>query len=245
MRATQAIRAVRALGAADAASIWRDPLLRGMIVVPLGLALAARALSAEAVGRLAALVGPEAAARYPQFVGYVLLLLPAAICGMVIGVLLLDQRDERTLLALRVTPLPAWGYLAYRLALPMALSVTMTAIGLPLSGAAALTPATLLAVVAAAPLGPAMALFLAAFGENKVQGLALQKALGVLLVLPALAEFLPAPWPLLAAALPTYWPALALREAAEGVVRPDALLVAMGYQLVLLILLLRRFAARA
>lgn len=234
MSVPQTLRALRALGAVDALSVARDPLLRGIIAVPLGLALAVRLFTPAIVERLTALLGPAAAAFYPQLVGYVLLLL-------------LDQRDEHTLRPLLVTPLPLRSYLAYRLALPLAASAAMTAVALPLTGVLALSPAAVLATaLAAAPIGSILALAVAGFAANKVQGLALQKALGVVLVLPALAAFLPAPWPLLAAALPTFWPALLLSHAQhEGVVRGDVLLFSLLFDALLLAALLRRLAAVA
>ncbi|MFO7168689.1 MAG: hypothetical protein DIU80_011770 [Chloroflexota bacterium] len=234
MSVPQTLRALRALGAVDALSVARGPLLRGIIAVPLGLALAVRLFTPAIVERLTALLGPAAAAFYPQLVGYVLLLL-------------LDQRDEHTLRPLLVTPLPLRSYLAYRLALPLAASAAMTAVALPLTGVLALSPAAVLATaLAAAPIGSILALAVAGFAANKVQGLALQKALGVVLVLPALAAFLPAPWPLLAAALPTFWPALLLSHAQhEGVVRGDVLLFSLLFDALLLAALLRRLAAVA
>src|SRR5690606_7803842 len=103
-----------------------------------------------------ALLGPAAAAFYPQLVGYVLLLL-------------LDQRDEHTLRPLLVTPLPLRSYLAYRLALPLAASAAMTAVALPLTGVLALSPAAVLATaLAAAPIGSILALAVAGFAANKV-----------------------------------------------------------------------------
>jgi len=234
---------IRALGAADAVSVRRDSLLRGMVVVPLALAAAVRWVAPAAAARMGALLGIDLAAVYPPLFGYILLLLPAAICGMVVGFLLLDQRDEQTLRALQVTPLPLWGYVAYRLAAPMLLSVAMTIVALPLSGVVALGPAALLAVaLAAAPIAPAVALFLAAFAANKVQGFALQKVMGVFLVVPALAPFLPMPWPVVAACLPTFWPAALLWQTSAGGATPWGLF-ALGllYQAVLLALLLRRF----
>ena len=142
---------------------------------------------------------------------YVLLLLPPAICGMVVGFILLDQRDDHTLTALRVTPLPLTGYLVYRLAAPMLLGVGMTLIALPLAGLVPLGPLELLGLaLAAAPLAPLTALFLAAFAANKVQGFALQKALGLFLIAPFLGTLLPPPWQAVLWLVPTYWPAALL-----------------------------------
>ena len=53
---------------------------------------------------------------------------------MVLGFLLLDQRDDQTLTALQVTPLSLNGYLAYRISLPMLISLVTTLLMVPLAG---------------------------------------------------------------------------------------------------------------
>ncbi len=237
------LAALRALGAADAAGVGRDPLLRVMVLLPLGVALAARWLLPAPLARAGALLGIDLLPFYGPVISYALLLLAPSVCGMVVGFLLLDQRDDRTLLALRVTPLPLAAYLAYRLAAPSLLSLLMTAVALPLSGAAGVGPGeVLLAALAAAPLAPLGALFLAVFAADKVQGFALQKALGVLVVAPLTGALAPLPWGLLAGLAPSLWPAALLWEMqAGGGCAAALLLISLAYQGVLLALLLRRF----
>ena len=60
--------------------------------------------------------------------------------GMVIGFLFLDERDARTLTALRTTPMSMRQYLGYRVALPLLLGTASTLMGYPLTG---LTPLAL------------------------------------------------------------------------------------------------------
>jgi fluoroquinolone transport system permease protein len=236
-------KTLRALSAVDALSVGRDSLLRGIIVVPLGLAAAARWLFPPAIERMSALLPFDLQALYPQLMSYVLLLLAPAMCGAVVGFMLLDQRDDRTLMALQVTPLPLTSYLAYRLAAPMIVSAAMALIALPLSGLVALGPLELLMVVlAAAPFAPLTALLLGAYAANKVQGFALYKALGVFFIAPFLGALLPAPWQLLMGLIPTYWPAALLWSAQEGGPRSWPLLLGgLAYQALLLALLLRRY----
>jgi hypothetical protein len=74
-------KTLRALSAGDALSVSRDSLLRGMIVVPPGLAVAARWLFPPAIARFNALLPFDLQAVYPQLMSYVLLLLAPAICG--------------------------------------------------------------------------------------------------------------------------------------------------------------------
>lgn len=237
------LRMWRALSAADALNVGRDTLLRAMVFLPLGLAAAARWVFPPALARLAGLLPFDLLSLYPQLMSYVLLLLAPTICGMVVGFVLLDQRDDHTLAAMQVTPLPLRDYLAYRLTAPMLLSLLMTLAALPLAGLLPLSPLALLGLaLAAAPLAPLVALFLAGFAANKVQGFALQKALGVLLLAPYLAALLPGRWELLAGLVPTYWPAALLWGLQAQADYTWALLpIGLAYQAALLAGLLRRF----
>ena len=237
------LKTLRTLSTMDALSVSRDTLLRGMVIVPLILAIATRWLFPPAIERAGALLPFDVQSIYPQFTSYVLLLLAPTICGMVVGFALLDQRDDHTLTALQVTPLPLGVYLTYRLATPILLSCAMTLVALPLSGQANLNILELLLVsLAAAPLAPIVALFLGAYAANKVQGFALQKALSILLIAPFIGTFLPMPWKLLIGLVPTYWPAAFLWALQDGTSQAWFLLpVGLLYQIVLLMGLLRRF----
>lgn len=234
---------LRALSAADALSVGRDSLLRGMIIVPLALAAATRWVLPGPVQAIGALLGLDLMRFYGPVMGYALLLLAPFVCGLVVGFLLLDQRDDRTLVAIQVSPLPLAGYLAYRLAAPMLLSLVVTLVALPLSGVASISaPALLLCALVAAPLAPLCGLFLASFAANKVQGIALQKALSILVLVPALTFFLPHPWGLLCGIAPSYWPATLIWQAQAGGALPWVeAATGAAYQAVLLALLLRRF----
>jgi fluoroquinolone transport system permease protein len=127
-------RIIRALGPIDAVNVRRDELLRWIVALPLLIALIARYLLPVILGRLEATLHVSLDGLYPVIAGYALLITAPVICGTVIGFLLLDERDDHTLLALRVTPLPPGGYLAWRLSLPMLLSVLTTLITFPLAG---------------------------------------------------------------------------------------------------------------
>jgi fluoroquinolone transport system permease protein len=240
----RALRVVRALGPIDVLSVRRDALLRWVLVLPLLVALAARWVLPDFLTRAGALLRRDLSAVYAPLVGVELLLFAPALAGMVVGFLLLDQRDDRTLAALQVTPLPLSWYLAYRLTAPMALSVALTLVTFPLAGISELGAGALLVAVAAAPLAPLLALALGAFAENKVQGFALVKGLGVVLPAPLIAYFLDTPWTAALALVPTYWPSRLYWALLAGA--PDAWLFLFGglvYQGLLLVFLLRRFHA--
>jgi len=176
-----------------------------MLVMPLVFALMFRWVAWRATDWLAGF-GVDLVAYYPLIASSLVLIAPM-IYGVVVGFLLLDQKDDQTLTALRVTPLTAGGYLAYRITIPVVLSVLMTPAVLALSGFSHLgLVQQLLAGVAAAPFAPAFALFLAAFARNKVQGFALMKAAGVIQWPPLIAWFVVPPLQLAFGLCPTYWP---------------------------------------
>jgi fluoroquinolone transport system permease protein len=237
------LRAIKVLGPIDALSVRRDPVLRWVMALPLLIALLVRFFLPAVTVRLEETLRISLSGFYPAIAGYALLSVAPALCGMVIGFLLLDERDDRTQLALRVTPLPLTSYLAYRLALPMLMSLVVTPVTFPIAGLAEPRPdKLLLAALAASPIALLMALALATFADNKVQGFALVKASGIFLNAPLVAYFVRSEWQLAFGIIPTYWPAKTLWafQTAEA----NAwlyLLAGLVYQALLLMALLRRF----
>jgi fluoroquinolone transport system permease protein len=137
--------------------------------------------------------------------------------GMVIGFLFLDERDARTLTALRTTPLSMREYLAYRIALPLLLGTASTLIGYPLTGLVPLALSTLLPITIVAGLSaPILALVLAIAAPNKVAGFAVVKVMNAVNLLPVVAYFAPRPLQFIAGIFPTYWPMRALWSASAG-----------------------------
>ncbi|MBE2239722.1 MAG: hypothetical protein IAE81_18190 [Caldilineaceae bacterium] len=242
-RFARRLGALRSLGPIDAHSIGRDALLRWMIFIPLVMALAIRwalPLLVVAAGQWLAL---DLTPFYAPLMGYMVLLIVPYFWGAIVGFLLLDQRDEQTLIALQVTPLSLRGYLAYRLLAPALLAALTTLLVMPITGLFDLPwwgyPLLALSV---APLAPLAALSLAALAQNKVQGLALMKAAGIVLVPPLIAYFLPAGWQIPLALTPTWWPAQTLWQLQRGA--PEWWLLLIGgffYQTMLLRWLVRRF----
>ena len=117
-----AIAVVRALGPIDVRSVARDSMLRWLIGMPIVIALAFRWGVPAVSGVLAERYGFDLTPYYPLLTSFLVLMVPT-LMGSVVGFLLLDQRDDRTLTALQVTPLTVEGYLTYRIAVPILVSV--------------------------------------------------------------------------------------------------------------------------
>jgi len=206
----------RALIYADSRLLWRDPLLGWILALPIGLALLLRPLIPRVQEALLAGVGFDLTPYHPLVMGGYLMTAPAMV-GMVIGFLFLDERDARTLTALRTTPLSMRQYLAYRVALPLLLGTASTLIGYSLTGLTPLALSSLLPMAIVAGLSaPILALVLAIAAPNKVAGFAVVKVMSAVNLLPVVAYFVPRPLQFVAGVFPTYWPMRALWSAAAG-----------------------------
>jgi fluoroquinolone transport system permease protein len=236
------MRALKALGPIDLKSIHRDPLLRWLVFYPLLITALIRWGVPLLSVRLAEQFQFDLTSYYPLLMSFVLLVTPM-LSGIVIGFLLLDQKDDQTLIALQVTPLTVNGYLIYRTIMPSLLSLVMTLVIFPLAGLVEVGFLPLLvAALGAAPLAPLYALFTAALAANKVQGFAVIKALGVLLVFPVIAWFVAPPWQLIFGLVPLYWPTKLFWLLHAGQANAWLYgLIGLIYQFLLLAVLLRRF----
>lgn len=232
---------LRAFAPVDFKNIRRDALLVWIPLLPLIMMLVLR----FAVPPMAAMMRQQfdfdLTPYYPLVMSMFVLLVPSTV-GMIVGFLLLDERDEQTLLALMVTPLSNTSYLVYRIALPLVIGFLITLITYPL---AALVPIALLNLMIVSLLGaftaPLLALFLAALAENKVAGLAMLKLLNGITILPVVAYFIPANWQWLAGIIPTYWPLKIFWSAVAGEDYGLPLLIGLIINVFALGLLLRRW----
>ncbi len=236
------LRAYKALGPVDSHSVRRDSLLRWFILTPVLQVLFFRFGLPIVSGLLMEQLAFDLLPYYSLINSFLYLIMPMMV-GVVIGFLLLDQRDDNTLTALQVTPLSLSGYLAYRISLPLLISFVLTILMVPLAGIEPVKPAAhLAAALCAAPLAPMFALFNATFAQNKVQGFAVIKASSVVSLPPMIAYFVQSGWQWLFGLIPTYWPVKVywLLQAGSSL-GWLALVAGLAYEGFLLFLLLRWF----
>lgn len=236
--------AFRSLAAIDAHNVSRDSMLRWIAFFTPAFGLLFRFVVPPVADALRRQFNFDLVAYYPLLMSF-LPLIVAGMIGTVVGFLLLDQRDDQTLSALLVTPLSLGDYLRYRLSGLMLVSIVFGAVMVPLAG---LTATTLLQAMVssmtAAPLAPIYALFLGTFAANKVQGFALAKAVGIVMVPCILSYFVTGPWQNAFGLLPHYWPLKVFWLFDDGTIRAALAhaLIGLGWQSVLLIVLVRRFS---
>ena len=240
MKMTQVFKA---LGPIDARNVRRDTLVNWMIFIPFITAFFIRWAFPPLSHGILVRYGFDLTPYFPLIMSFFFILLNPILFGMVIGMLLLDERDDHTLTALQVTPLSLNNYLVYRIFAPIILSVVIAIAIYPIANLGVMNfKALLVAAVAASPMTPIFALALSSIAQNKVQGFALMKISGAFLMPSLIAFFIQSKWELAFGLLPTYWPVKAYWLANAG--DPGVWLyvvIGLAYQGFLLWLLIRRF----
>lgn len=243
----------------DFRNITRDGLPAFLIVLPLLVALIyrfvipdqselARVLHSELSADLEphrALLETLVGAMAPMLMSIFIAMSPGLI-DAVYGLLLVDERDERTLAVLRVMPVSFARYLAARMATPCVLSILVTICAYPLAGLAPLPLATVAAIaLVGGTTVPVVALAIVSFAPNKVAALAVMRVANTLLALPILAYFATPTQTLLAWPIPSYWQMKALWLVVDSQPYLWALAVALALNIVLTRWLYRRFVRRS
>lgn len=180
---------------------------------------------------------------YPMLVAYISIFLGAAMIGMIFGFVLLEEKDDNTLEAMLVTPLPLNQYLAYRVGMPMAIAFFEVILAVLITNIAVPSLWQLALIAAGASLSaPIASLYFATCAENKIQGLALTKFVATAGFLIPLAWFTPEPFQFLFGLFPPYWVSKAYWLALEG--NPlwlGALALSVVLQGAAIVMLSRRF----
>lgn len=153
---------------------------------------------------------------YPMLVAFFVLFQGALLAGAIFGFSLLDEKDDDTIKAMLVTPVSFNTYVTYRIAVPTLIAFLIVVIEMLVINLSLVPFWQLLLIAAGASLtGPITALFYAVAAENKVQGFAIAKFVGLAGWVILLGWFVAEPWQWLFGVFPpflvskAYWMALA------------------------------------
>lgn len=241
------LQAWKSFGRKDVRGTYRDPLLVMIVVAPVIWTVGVAVLTPRVADMLSARWGFDLVPYYPLVLTAFLLLTSIVVVGGLAAFLVLDETDAGTLTALRVTPVRISTFLAYRAVTVVVVTTAYVVATLYFSGI--LQPGLLPALIPIGLLAGLSAvvtlLLIVAFANNKIQGLAVMRALGMLIAgLPSLGWFVHSGWNLAFGMLPPYWAAKAFWVAcAHGTWWPY-LVVGVAYNLAVAWLLFRRFLAR-
>lgn len=215
----QLTRVLNVLGRNDFRLIGRDQFLTGLFGYVIAMALVLRFGFPWAEGMVAGNpdIDLDIVSFYPLLIGYMVFFSSGLIGGMIVGFLILDERDQNTIKAMLVTPLPVNYYMVYRVLIPMALTFFIAIFMFLVINQALIPIWQLLLVAAVASLnGPLIAMFVAAMAQNKVQGFGMLKIIGTSGLLIFVGWFIAEPLQFLVGIFPPYWAVKAYWTMLEG-----------------------------
>jgi fluoroquinolone transport system permease protein len=211
--------AIRGILRTDLLRVARDRFLLGMIVYVVGISIALRWILPWIAGEIDERFAFDFRPYFPLVLSHFVIQLAPFLGGIIAGFLLLEAKEDRTLRAQLLTPVPLSAYLWVLGAATVAFTVVVsvvegTLIGLGLPPLGGLVGAAL----AGSPAAIMVALFIGAFSESKTEAFAFMKILGAMPLLSTFAYFLPEPWQWLVAIYPPYCASKAfwLAEATGG-----------------------------
>lgn len=190
----------------DLKLIKRDPMLILSLLAP----LLYTALVIWGIPFVVEFVLDEFDTSIEEYVPYFkFFLMPVApmLFGMVYGFILLDERDGGVISYLAITPLGKSGYLAVRMIMPVIYSFIFNVFFIYISGLDVYVntiQAILLSLIMAVE-APMMLLFLGAFASNKVEGIAISKSFGILLIMLIPDFVFQGSWLWIFSASPIWW----------------------------------------
>ena len=244
---TISAKALAAFGRNDIRGTYRDPLLVMIVLAPVIWTTGVAVLTPRFTEMLAERYDFDLVPYYPLVLTAFSLLTSIIIVGGLGSFLVLDEVDAGTLTALRVTPVSLPTFFAYRAATVMVVTTAYAIATMSFSGILergllpALIPIGLLAGLSAV----VTLLLIVAMADNKIQGLAMVRGLGMLIAgLPCLPWFIHSSWNLAFGILPPYWAAKAFWVASEHGTWWPYLIGGIAYNVAVAWPLFRRFLAK-
>ncbi|MBA3682061.1 MAG: hypothetical protein H0W73_13010 [Bacteroidetes bacterium] len=126
--------------------------------------------------------------------------------GFITAFIILEEKDENVLQAIRVLPITPEYFIVYRLLFATVFSSLSAFLMLVFSGLVwpGLWNSFLLAIQYGLA-APFITLIIATYAKNKVEGLAFFKGIDLLILMPILSFFLPGLWKYLFSPIPMFW----------------------------------------
>lgn len=230
----------------DVRKVMREPFFWLILIAPFLLGWGLNLLLPYWAERAAQAESFDLETYYPIIVALFVLVSPLYY-GVILGLLVLEEKDENVLLAVAVTPLQLNNYLVARIAVYTIVSLPLVVIVHEMIDVIEVSLIKLFFVAIAASLNTAMVvMLLAAFCKNQMEGFVIGKAMSPLILLPLVMYFVPDYWHLICGVLPTYWPIMAyytaISETGSEVFFVITILMSLLVQPAAAVLLYRRFS---
>jgi len=190
----------------------RDPMMKFLFFYPLVFGL---------IGRYALPIIADNSGfsieRYADLILVILTLFTPHIYGALIGFSILDDRDDHILTSIKTTPLGINQFLSIRIAMAFVLCFLGTIFVMWFSNIGNISMINMIALAFLASLAaPMTGLFINAISSNKIEGFAVMKGSGTILVFPILALFFIDKKEFFFSFAPGFWPAKAISSLIRG-----------------------------
>lgn len=184
----------------DFKHVFRDRMLCIFLLAPVILVLFARYFV------------PYLASVYPIVKDYYLYIMmfgaiqTSIMFGFISGFIILEEKDDNVLQAIRVLPISPVIFIVYRLLFAMLFSTIAAYLMIVLAGLA--WPGNLASILLSLHYGlaaPFIALIVATYAKNKIEGLAYFKGVDVVIIIPIVGLFLSGGWEYVFSFVPMFW----------------------------------------
>ncbi|KXZ39367.1 fluoroquinolone transport system permease protein [Alkalithermobacter thermoalcaliphilus JW-YL-7 = DSM 7308] len=154
---------------------------------------------------------------YADLIIVILTLFIPEIYGALVGFSILDDRDDNILMSVKVTPLNIHRFLAFRLVIVFILSFLGCIYVMKFSDIGNLIFKDIVYISFLASLSaPMIGLLINLFSKNKIEGFAVMKGLGTLIVFPIISLFFIDKRELFFSFVPAFYPAKAISSIIRG-----------------------------
>jgi fluoroquinolone transport system permease protein len=185
----------------DRRQLLRDPILLIAVILPLLLIL----FVAKGLPWLELVTPFSITPHIPYLLSIFLLLTPITV-GMMVGLMMLEERDESLVTYFAITPLGRGRYVAFRLGLPLLITFVLSIVlVIVFHDATLMRWEVFLLLVTSSLETPLMALTMLVFASNRLEGLAVAKMLNFVLLPPIVLYFFATKWRMFCLIVPTYW----------------------------------------
>jgi fluoroquinolone transport system permease protein len=187
----------------------RENVWKFALVIPIFYAIALKYFL-PIISEAALKQGIDLTEHYHAVIVFFVVLYPM-LYGSVIGLMLLDEREENILSAIQVLPISMFEYLMSKCIVFGIGSIISSVLIIEFLDLYKIPLLSLITINIVAALEVCFFMLLInVFAKNKVEGFSAMKGMGFLMVIPIVALYLPKPYSFLCALVPGYWPAMAI-----------------------------------
>ena len=208
---------ITTMGRNDVRLVGRDQLMIGLVFYPIFMYFLIRFGLEPATRWLERTTEFDLTPYWTVGIAHILVVLLPMFFGMITGMLLIEEQEDKTLTAMMVTPVSLDRFVLYRATAAGIISFMGIFLAVGNNGLFEINFLTLLGVSVLGGLAaPFNALLFFAFASNRVQAFGVLKGLSTINSIPLIAWFIGEPWQFLFGLFPPYWAAKATWTALEG-----------------------------